>query len=160
MPTVFTPKLSATQSADAKTLEILDLSNWVDNTNRFVINNFTRQVVLKDSAGSVISSLSFLGSSISVSTPVSKDQFIKAELVITGAQSFTTFINISLDRYAANKRLKLLSCKCGKGCKIDSRLLSSEPYFEGAYDATLSGNGPLFDKYITAAYDWLNSSPN
>jgi hypothetical protein len=160
MATVFTPEVSAVQSVDAETLTIYDGSNWTDNTSGLVIGDFTREIVIRDSSGDIVQTIPFVGSALSVSKSILKDQFFKITLNITGAQNFTTFINVSLDRYSTNLRMRRLNCNCGAGCKIDPRLIPAEPYFEAAYDATLSGNGILFDKYIGAAYTWLGGTTN
>lgn len=157
----FTPKIGAEQSADAEVLTLIDLSNWVGNDENYNIANWVRQVVIKDSSLSIIATVPFPGNSLTVNYAVAKDQWFKLEYSAIGTPSFAAIATIGLNRYAHNKKLKLMNCACSGGCGgykcVNSKLMAAEPYLTGSEYAAESGNGVQFDDAIANAYAYLNS---
>jgi hypothetical protein len=85
----FTPKIGAEQFADAETLTLIDQSNWLDNTEGYLISNHVRQVVIKDSSLSIIATVPFPGNSLTAEYAVAKCQGLKLEYSALGEQIFT-----------------------------------------------------------------------
>lgn len=154
----FAANATGSQSADGKTLTLTDLSNYTSNTENYTIADFiTRQFILKDSAGNTLATLN-LGSDLSVDYQLTKDQYIEATLNLAGVAPYTKVIDLPLQRITQNiYRTLLASGCCCQSVVVEQTLSIADNYFLGASIEGLSGNGPGFDRDISAAYAYLNS---
>lgn len=153
----FTPNASWTQSTDGKTLTLTDTSNWVGNDQGYLITDFTRKFILKNSIGTVLAELPLTGSNLSVTYSVTKDEYYSAELVITGTPSFSKVINFGTTMFEYNllDSLLAIACDCGCGTKQSEKIRWGFMYLNRAERVVLYGNGTKFNSYINASFAWL-----
>lgn len=150
------PKLGYLQSTDSKTLTLIDEST-LDNP----ITNYVRTVELYnniDASGTLIDTLTFTGSQLTVDKAITADQYWSAKLIHTGSPSVaSTIINFGTTQFEYNALDKLLLVNCGcsktKGC--DKTTLGAL-YLKRAEDQVLFGNPAKFNSYIQSSLKVLN----
>jgi hypothetical protein len=131
------------------------------NDQGYVIADFTsRTFTLKDSAGNLIAVLD-LGSNLSVTYPITKDQFIVATLTLQGVGTFTKEIKLPFNRITLNAyRNALADAGCSCSCNGQSELNDADRFLRGAEIEGPAGNGAAFDSDISAAYAYLINGSN
>jgi len=152
-------KVTQSQSADAKTLTFKDESVISDP-----ISNYVRTVQIWDNidaTGSLITTITFSGSSLTVDYAVSTDQYFSAKLIYTGSPSVAASppINFVTTQYEYNllDQKLLVNCGCGSKCKGCDNLTMGALYLSGAQKAVLNSNPAKANNYISASYKFLKA---
>lgn len=150
------PKITHSESPDGKTLTLIDSSDYTTGN----INNYTRKVELYsgiNGTGSLITSIDFVGTNLSVDYETTADRYYSAKLIFTGTPSvasvYTNFVTVQREYNALNK---FLNRGCGCGSKSESeKVRYGFIYLKLAEKATLGGNSGLANQNITASAKWL-----
>lgn len=152
----FAAILQATQSADGFTILFTDASLYGSASDQgYEPGDFIRTIELLDAANELIAVLEFAGTDLTVSYPITKDQFISGELFLTGDTSFNNLVLFPFDRITKNVYRNLLKRGCCSDHSTDQRLAFGDIFFQGCSIEGVSGNGVAFDKDIAAAYAYL-----
>lgn len=152
-----TPNLSYSQSSDGKTLTFSDDTVYDDP-----ITNYVRTVELYTSlnaTGTLLATLTFLGSNLTVDYNITADSYISAKLVHVGSPSMASkIINFTTSRFEYNA----LFTASKKNCNCVSKKCSPIVYgFIDTYLAQVAtdfGNSGLANNFITSASKWLQSN--
>lgn len=149
--------VKAVQSTDGKTLIITDTSDYAGQGQN--ISDYTRSVLITDSADEIFADLDFAGNNLTVETPLTKDQWLSVKLIGTGPESFEKVINIGLERFANNafNCKKILCCGNNAPDYIHKILAKAQNFLYGSEIDLQSGNGPSYDINISDAYTVLTS---
>lgn len=150
------PSISHLQSADGKTLTLIDSSDYTTGD----ISAYNRRVELytgRDGTGALIASIPFVGNNLSVDYTITKDAYYSARLIWTGTPFVTSVVtNFVLTQFEYNQLNKFLNKGCGCGSKKDSdKVRYGFIYLKLAEKATLGGNSGLANQNITASAKWL-----
>lgn len=155
-----TPSLNYSQSADGKTLTIIDTSNYVAQS--IDPASYVRKVQLyplKDAGGTMLDELTFNGAEISVTYDLTQDLYLSAKLIFTGSPSVASVIRnfgtTEFEYIALDKRLKK-NCGCNN-CKGCDKTTLGALYLSRAEQQVLAGNPAKFNSYIQASLKVLNS---
>lgn len=150
--------LTVQESASGTTLTFVDQSNWV--ASGLNIADYVRTVRLyngKDGAGTLLTTLTFVGTLLTIPTTVSKSKYYSATYTVTisGAPSVKTinFGTTNIEYKALNDILsKAYDCA---GSSLDDRARYGFIYIKVAEKALLFGNVEQFNQNITQANKWL-----
>jgi hypothetical protein len=155
----FAAALTGVQDSTGKIVTFTDASSYSDNDENYTPVDFGRSLLLKDAYGVEISTLDFDGSDIKIPFDLDADQFIVAQLILTGHGGYTAIKKFPFDRITKNVYRELLKQGCCSNHLIDRRLSWGDIFFRGCDIDGLAGNGPTFDEDINAAYAYL-TGPN
>lgn len=149
----FVQSFTASQSGDATTITITDTSNWVPES--LDPSDFVRQIIVKDADDNVINTYEFDGADLTLSYPISVNQWQSITYTITGAFSATLTQKYPFEqlyRLAYVTQIKM-NCGCCDGSGID--MCSVDAFYQGAQFAIPIGDGISYDANINAAYTLL-----
>lgn len=152
----FVPSYSISQSSDGRTLTLTDTSNWVSNTEGYIITNFARSILLNDAFDELITTVTFTGTDLVETYTLIGDKWVKSYFTITGTPTF----NLDVQQYAFYRQFQVayrnaIKQGCGCGCgNID--LCSVDAFVTTAQFAIPVGNGEEFQNDIDAANAYLN----
>lgn len=159
----FTPAATATQSADGKTLNLQDTSNYGSNTQGYTTANFSsRYFTITDVDGAPLpgAPVVMAGSNLAAALALIKDQMAFLVLNLTGQGGVGNYatppVKIPLDRIAKNLYRNMLQQGCCANRVIDQRLAFADIYFEGCDIEALAGNAAEFNTDIDAVNSYLN----
>lgn len=152
------PNINYLQSSDGKTLTLLDESNW--GASGVDINDYTRTVQLydgKDGSGTLIDTLTFTGSLLSVDYAVTVDRYYSAVYsAINGGTAATKTVNFATTNIEYKLLNELTSKGCGCGNKAqDDKVRYGFIYLKLAEKALLFGKVAQFNQNITTSNTWL-----
>ena len=154
----FSASITASQSSDGKTLNIVDTSNYSVNDQGYVVAGFTtRNVLVKDSSGTLLATIA-LGINLTTTYALTSDKMLDLTLNLAGVATFTKTITIPLRRLTRNLYRSLLSLAgCCSNPSQDKALMYSDIFLTGADFEATSTNGAAFDENISTAAVFLNS---
>lgn len=157
----FAASATAAQDITGKLPIFTDTSPYGNNPEGYVLSDFTsRTFTLKDSSGNLLAVLD-LGNNLSVTYPITKDQFIVATLTLTGVATYTAEIKLPFNRITLNAyRNALADQGCSCGCNGNDVLCDVDKFLRGSEIEGPAGNGPAFDADINAAYAYLFNGSN
>lgn len=148
-------EISYNQSSDGKTLTFVDESAIASP-----ISNYTRTVQLWsgiNGTGSLITTLTFAGSELTVDYAITEDRYWSARLIYIGSPTQTSVvINFVSRRFELNLLISNSKKNCGcttKNC--DSKFNGFIDYYL-ANEATKIGNSGAANLFISSSYKWLN----
>lgn len=146
------------QSLNGKTLTFRDESNWSDNDEGYVKEDFERVFNVEDAYGNVFATLP-LGESVDVTTfTVSTNHWLKTTFTATGPETFTLVQKQLFDRFTINKYREALNgadC-CSKGTDLTD-LQRADLFMTGVNFSLPLANGQVdVQKFEDNAYAFLN----
>lgn len=158
----FSSIASAVQSADGKTLTLLDQSPYGGASNEgYTTANFVRNFILMDAYGNQLANISITGTALSITWPVPSDQWVFMQLFLVGINPVPNYpspqYGLPLDRQTKNLYRTLLVPGCCQNRSIKEKIDNANDYLFGAYIEGLSGNGAGFNNDINAANAYLSA---
>lgn len=153
-------KISWTQSVDGKKLYLRDDTNYTEEN--VSPSDYTRTVELysgKYATGTLIDTLTFSGSNLTVEYDLAADLYISAKLTVTdGDTSLTDIINFGTNAYEYNLLTQnLLKNNCGCNKDTDQSNRFGFIYLTLANYSVITGNSGAFNKFINESRTWLQN---
>lgn len=150
-----TAGLTTGQSSSGKVETYNDQSNWV--AEAIDPSTYTRTVEIYDgvdATGTLVTTLTFSGSNLTVSRTISEDKATSAKYTATnGSTTVTDTINFLPTQFEKNKIAQGAdSC----GCKSNSNVYGGFMFMTLAQWATELGNFPKANTYLDASNTLLN----
>lgn len=154
-----TVELSWTQTADGNKVIFRDDTDYV--TAGVDPAECTRMVQVysnKDATGTLLSSLVFTGSELTVEMDLDEDKYLSAKLTVDDGvvEPLTDIINFgtTVNEYnSLNNILLRNSCGCNKD--TDQSVRFGFIYLKMAEKAVIFGNSGAFNRYIDLSRTWL-----
>lgn len=151
----FAPALTGSQSNDGFLATFNDASPYGANDEGYQPTDFSRSIVLTDSANNVLATLPLAGSVLVATFALAKDQWVNSQLVLLGHGGYSVTKKFAFSRITKNVYRGLAKQGCCCRHSVDKRLSYADIYFTGAEIEALSGNGPAYDTDIFSAYAYL-----
>lgn len=152
-------KISWTQTADGKKIIFRDDTNYV--SSNVEPSDYTRTVQVynnKDATGTLLGTLTFTGSSLTVEFELDEDKYISARLTVSDGveDPLTDIINFgtTVNEYNSLANI-LLRNNCGCDKDTDQSVRFGFLYLKMAEKGVIVGNSGAFNRFIELSRTWL-----